>query len=60
LRHALIAYLVLYYVLIAGAVATLWRSGLIEHLDRGWTLAAVACAVILGILLAWLSRRNGT
>lgn len=57
MRRALILYLALYYLLIAGAAATLWRSGLIAHLDRGWTYSLIAFAVALGMLLALLSRR---
>jgi hypothetical protein len=53
----LTAYLIAYYLLIAGVVATLWRSGLNEHLDRGWTLAAIGTAIVLGGLLALLSRK---
>jgi hypothetical protein len=56
-RRFLTIYLVLYYLLIALAVATLWRSGLIDQLPRGWTVSSIACAVLLGILLALLSRR---
>ena len=57
MRRALIIYLVLYSLLVAGAVATLWRSGLIAHLDRGWTYAVIALAVALGVLLWGLSRK---
>jgi hypothetical protein len=56
MRRALTIYLALYYVLIAGAVMTAWRSGLIAHLDRTWTFVAIAFAVALGGLLAALSR----
>ena len=57
MRRALILYLALYYLLIAGAAATLWRSGLIVHLDRAWTYSIIAFAMALGALLALLSRR---
>jgi hypothetical protein len=56
MRHILNVYLVLYFLVIATAAATLWRSGLIEHLDRGWMLAVIAGAVMLGVLLRLLSR----
>jgi hypothetical protein len=49
--------LIAYYVLIAGAVITLWRSSLIDHLERGMTFAAIAAAVLLGGVLGLLSRR---
>lgn len=54
----LVAYLILYYILLAGAIVTIWRSGLIEHLDRSWTVAAIVAAVLLGVLLAGTSRRR--
>jgi hypothetical protein len=56
-RRALIVYLVVYYLLLAGAVVTLWRSGLIEDLHRGWTYVAIAIGVVLGVLL-WVSSRR--
>jgi hypothetical protein len=56
-RRALIIYLVLYYALIAGALVTAWRSGLLAHFDRAWTIVVIAVALILGVLLAALSRR---
>jgi hypothetical protein len=55
-RRALTIYLVLYYLLVAGAVVTLWRSGLIAHLHRGWTYSVIAFAAALGVLLSVLSR----
>lgn len=57
MRRALILYLFAYYLLVAGAVATLWRSGLVAHLDLRWTLGAIAAAAGLGVLLALASRR---
>jgi hypothetical protein len=56
-RPVLAAYLIVYYLLVAGAAATLWRTGLTDYLDRGWTSAAIGAAVALGGLLALLSRR---
>ena len=56
-RRALIIYLTVYYLLVAGGVATLWRSGLIAHFHIGWTYSAIAFAVALGILLWATSRR---
>lgn len=57
MRFALAAYLAAYFFLVAGAGLTLWRSGLIEHLHRGWTVTALGAAIVLGLLLAGLSRR---
>ena len=57
MRRALIAYLLVYYAVVAGAVVTVWRSGLIAHLDRAWMLLAIAVAVTLGAILGVLSRK---
>jgi hypothetical protein len=56
-HRALTIYLVLYALLVAGAAVTLWRSGLIAHLHRGWTVAAFALAVALGLVL-WMTSRK--
>jgi hypothetical protein len=56
-RSVLTIYLVLYYLLVAGAAVTVWRSGLIAHLPRGWTLAAFALAIALGVILFLTSRK---
>jgi hypothetical protein len=56
-RRALIVYLVVYYLLVAGGVATLWQSGLISHLPRGWTYSLIASALALGALL-WVTSRK--
>lgn len=57
MRRALIAYLVVYYALVGGAVMTLWRSGVMAHLDRLWTYSTIALAIALGVLLWATSRR---
>ena len=57
MRRVLIVYLVVYYLLVAGAVATLWRSGVINHLHAGWTYLLIALAVALGALL-WITSRK--
>jgi hypothetical protein len=46
-----------YFLVVAGALATAWRSGLLEHFTHGWTVLAVGVAVAMGVLLAILSRR---
>jgi hypothetical protein len=56
-RRLLIVYLVVYYLLVAGAVATLWRSGVIAHLQTGWTYSLIALALALGALL-WVTSRK--
>jgi hypothetical protein len=58
MRRLLALYLVAYYAVVAGAVVTLWRSGLIMHLDREWTLLAIGLSVALGGVLAALSSRK--
>jgi hypothetical protein len=55
-RRVFIVYLVFYYLLVAGAVMTVWRSGLITHLDRTWTFLVIGIAVALGVLLIVVSR----
>jgi hypothetical protein len=57
MRRALTFYLVVYYLLITGAVMTIWRSGLITYLDRTWTVVAITFSVALGAILALLSRK---
>lgn len=57
MRRVLIVYLVVYYLLVAGAVATLWRSGVIDHLHAGWTYSLIALALALGALL-WVTSRK--
>ena len=57
MRRTLLVYLVAYYALILGAVLTLWRSGVLGDLHRGWTYSAIVIAVGLGVLLWAASRR---
>jgi hypothetical protein len=56
-RRALIIYLAVYYLLITGAVVTLWRSSLIADLHCGWTHSTIAFAFALGALL-WATSRK--
>jgi hypothetical protein len=56
-HRVLTIYLLLYALLVAAAAVTVWRSGLLGHLHRGWTLSAFALAVGLGLLL-WLTSRK--
>ena len=57
MRRVLIVYLSVYYLLIAGAIVTIWRAGLIAHLPGVWTIAAIALAAALGALL-WAASRK--
>jgi hypothetical protein len=58
MRRVLTVYLVVYYLVITGAVVTIWRSGLITYLDRTWTVVAITFSVALGATLAVLSRKR--
>ena len=53
----LIAYLVLYFALVIGAVVTLWRAALVDEIGRPTVYTAIAIAVALGVLLALLFRK---
>jgi hypothetical protein len=57
LRTLLKIWLVVYFLLVAAAAVTSWRAGLLAHVHRGWAVAALAIALLPGILLALLSRR---
>ena len=57
MRRVLVVYLAVYFALLLGAIMTLWRSGVIVHLHRGWTYSAIVIAVGLGVLLWATSRR---
>ena len=48
-------YLLVYGALIAGAIVTLQRAGVLEHVSRRWVVAVVGVTVGLGILLALLA-----
>jgi hypothetical protein len=56
-RGALTIYLAGYYVIVGAAVVALWRSGVMERLDRTWTVTTIALAIALGVLLWFTSRR---
>ena len=55
-RTLLRVYLVCYSAAVAGATLTIWRSGLIEHMDRRFVLLALGGAILAGALLAIASR----
>ncbi len=56
MRRVLTVYLALYFTLLAGAVVTVWRSGLISHFDRTWTVVAITFSVAMGLVLAGLFK----
>jgi hypothetical protein len=50
-------YLAVYFLLLAGAVATLWRAGVLARLPAGGVVLTVGVSLALGVLLAIVSRR---
>ena len=50
------SYLIAYFALLAAAVAALWQGGVLERLPAGWVIVAFGAAVLLGFLLALVSR----
>ena len=49
-------YLTAYFLLIATAALTLWRTGVLARIDRIHVVAAAIVAVGLGLLLAAVSH----
>jgi hypothetical protein len=49
-------YLIVYLALIVAAAAVLWRSDVLQHMPLSWALTAAGVALVLGVLLAILSR----
>lgn len=45
-----------YVVLLAGIVAALWKTGVLERVGTGWTVIGIVIAVGLGIMV---SAANG-
>jgi hypothetical protein len=52
----LLLYLIGYSLLLAAAVLTLSVSGILHQLPRSWVAAGVGVAVLVGVLLALVSR----
>ena len=50
-------YLVGYFILVIGAVAALWQSGVLERIPGVWVAIGAVVAVGLGIMLAVSSGR---
>lgn len=50
-------YLVGYFILVIGAVAALWQSGILEKIPGIWIAIGAIVAVGLGIMLAVSSGR---
>jgi drug/metabolite transporter (DMT)-like permease len=51
-------YLVAYFLILAAALASLWQGRVLSRLPAGWVILVVAVAVILGVLLALVSRSH--
>ena len=45
-------YLVGYVILIAGILAALWKTGVLQHIGAAWTAIGVVIAIGLGIMIA--------
>jgi hypothetical protein len=45
-------YLVGYAILMAGAIAALWKLGVLERVGTTWTLIGIVVAIGLGIMIA--------
>jgi hypothetical protein len=52
----LLAYLIVYFALLAGALLTLWQTDILRQIPRPWTVLAVLVSVGLGLLLAVVAR----
>jgi hypothetical protein len=50
-------YLVVYFLLIGGALLALWRAQVLQHVPGEWVGLSVLISVSLGLLLAFLSSR---
>jgi hypothetical protein len=49
-------YLIAYFALMIAAFATLWQAGVLQRMPQSLALTAAAVAIVLGVLLALLSR----
>ena len=41
-----------YMIFIAGIIAALWKTGVVERIGAGWTVIGVVIAIGLGIMFA--------
>jgi formate-dependent nitrite reductase membrane component NrfD len=51
-------YLAIYFLLLVGAVVTLWQADILTHVPVLWLAAGLALAVGLGVVLGLTSRRR--
>jgi hypothetical protein len=49
-------YLVVYFVVVAAALLALWQGRVLARLPAEWVTLGIAVAVVLGVLLAFISR----
>ena len=49
-------YLVVYFALVAAALLALWQGRVLVRLPVEWVALAIVAAVVLGVLLAVVSR----
>ncbi|HWP99843.1 MAG TPA: hypothetical protein VNK92_05185 [Vicinamibacterales bacterium] len=54
----LTTYLLIYFVLLVVALATLWATGVLGSLPVSWTLLAILVAFGLGVLAAITGTRE--
>jgi hypothetical protein len=45
-------YLIGYFVLIAGLLAALWKSGVLARIGAGWTVIGLVIAIGVGIMIS--------
>lgn len=51
-------YLAVYFVLLAAALVALWQGGVLSRLPAEWVVLVLAAAIVLGVLLALVSRHR--
>lgn len=49
-------YLIAYFAILAAALLVLWQGRVLARLPLDWVLLVLAAAVLLGVLLAVVSR----
>lgn len=53
-------YLIVYFALLLAALVALWRGQVLSRLPVEWVLLALVTAIVLGVLLAVVSRNTPT
>jgi hypothetical protein len=51
-------YLAIYFAIVGAALLALWQGRVLARLPAEWVSLSVAVAVVLGVLLAFVSRRR--